>query len=81
MKAEPLSACAASLAERFANRTALVGVIESVPVSIETLPPYDAVLVATNHDALDCDLIRRRARLVVDARGVYREPLPNVVRV
>ena len=54
--------------------------LESVPVSSETLPQYDAVLVATNHDAFDYDLIRRRARLVVDTRGVYREPSPNVVR-
>ena len=54
--------------------------LESVPVSSETLSQYDAVLIATNHDAFDYDMIREHARLVVDTRGVYRESAPNIVR-
>jgi UDP-N-acetyl-D-glucosamine dehydrogenase len=38
------------------------------------------VLIATNHDAFDYDMIREHARLVVDTRGVYRESAPNIVR-
>ena len=54
--------------------------LESVPLSSETLPQYDAVLIATNHDAFDYDMIREHARLVVDTRGVYRESAANIVR-
>lgn len=54
--------------------------LESVPVSTETLPQYDVVLIATDHDAFDYDMIREHARLVVDTRGVYRESAPNIVR-
>jgi len=54
--------------------------LESVPVSSETLSQYDAVLIATNHDAFDYDMIREHAGLVVDTRGVYRESAPNIVR-
>ncbi|TMH56727.1 MAG: nucleotide sugar dehydrogenase [Betaproteobacteria bacterium] len=54
--------------------------LESVPVSSETLSQYDAVLIATNHDAFDYDMIREHAQLVVDTRGVYRESAPNIVR-
>src|SRR6266480_976991 len=54
--------------------------LESVPVSSETLSQYDAVLIATNHDAFDYDMIREHARLVVDTRGVYRESAPDIVR-
>jgi len=54
--------------------------LESVPLNAETLGQYDLVLLATDHDAFDYELIRRHARLIVDTRGAYREPASNVVR-
>jgi len=54
--------------------------LASVPLSAETLSQYDLVLLATDHDAFDYELIRRHARLIVDTRGAYRESAPNVVR-
>jgi UDP-N-acetyl-D-glucosamine dehydrogenase len=52
----------------------------SVPLTREALARYDVVLIATDHDAFDYPLIRRHARLIVDTRGVYREPASNIVR-
>jgi UDP-N-acetyl-D-glucosamine dehydrogenase len=43
----------------------------------QALREYDLVLIATNHDACDYYLILKNAELIVDARGVYREPTPN----
>lgn len=43
---------------------------KSVALSAETLPGYDLVLVATNHKAVDADLLAAHARLVVDSRNV-----------
>jgi UDP-N-acetyl-D-glucosamine dehydrogenase len=54
--------------------------LKSVAVSADSLGRYDVVLIATNHDAFDYDMIREHARLVVDTRGVYRESAPNIVR-
>jgi UDP-N-acetyl-D-glucosamine dehydrogenase len=54
--------------------------LKSVPLTAETLEQYDCVLLATNHDAFDYALIARHARLIVDTRGVYRDPAPNVIR-
>lgn len=54
--------------------------LKSVPVSAETLPGYDLVLLATNHDSFDYEMIRQKAQVIVDTRGVYREPLANVVK-
>jgi len=54
--------------------------LKSVPVNEKNLPQYDLVLIATNHDAFDYDMIRKRAQLIVDTRGVYREAAPNIVR-
>ena len=30
------------------------------------------MIIATNHDAFDYDLIKQHAELIIDARGVYR---------
>jgi UDP-N-acetyl-D-glucosamine dehydrogenase len=54
--------------------------LSSVTLTPERLAGYDAVLLATNHDAFDYPLIRKHAKLIVDTRGVYLEPAPNVVK-
>jgi UDP-N-acetyl-D-glucosamine dehydrogenase len=54
--------------------------LRSVPLSAEMLASYDVVLLATNHDAVDYALVQKHARLIVDTRGVYLEPAPNVVK-
>jgi UDP-N-acetyl-D-glucosamine dehydrogenase len=43
----------------------------SVVLDAETLVSHDAILVATDHDAVDYGLIARHARLVVDTRNVF----------
>ena len=53
--------------------------LESVPLSPKTVSSYDAVVLLTHHRDFDYELIREHARLIIDTRGVYREPHPNVV--
>lgn len=54
--------------------------LTSVDLSAEVLRQQDLVLLATNHDLFDYAFIREHAALVVDTRGVYLEPAPNVVK-
>lgn len=54
--------------------------MESVPLDSSTLRAQDAVLLVTDHSVLDYELVAREATLIVDTRGVYRKPLPHVVR-
>jgi len=54
--------------------------LASVALSAESLGQYDAVLLATDHDAFDYALIGAKARLLVDTRGRYRKPQDNVVK-
>lgn len=54
--------------------------LASVPLTAERVGSYDLVLIATNHDAFDYELIRKSARLVVDTRGVYPDAADNVIR-
>jgi len=54
--------------------------LSSVAVTPESLSACDAAIIAADHDAFDYPAIARHAATVIDTRGVYRQPLPNVVR-
>jgi len=48
--------------------------LQSVEVTAESIKKYDVVVLVTNHDSFDYDLIKRHAALIVNTRGVYLEP-------
>jgi UDP-N-acetyl-D-glucosamine dehydrogenase len=54
--------------------------MESQPLTAALLEAEDAVVLVTDHTAVDYDLVLRHARLVVDTRGVYRAPHDKVVK-
>ena len=45
----------------------------SVELTEASLAAYDAVVVATDHDAFDWDLVARAAPLVVDTRNALSD--------
>ncbi|MBU2551737.1 MAG: nucleotide sugar dehydrogenase [Proteobacteria bacterium] len=53
--------------------------LDSVGLTAESLSRTDCVILLTDHDAFDYDLIGRHARLIVDTRGVFRSG-ENVVK-
>ena len=54
--------------------------LASEELTPETLVAADAVVIATDHARFDYELIRKHASLIVDSRGVYREPANHIVR-
>ena len=54
--------------------------LKSESLSPQVIADYDLILVATNHDLFNYPMILENARLIVDARGVYPDPAPNVVK-
>jgi UDP-N-acetyl-D-glucosamine dehydrogenase len=54
--------------------------MSSVPLTVENLSAQDAVVVITDHSAVDYAFVAAHAPLVLDTRGIYRAPKPNVVR-
>ena len=54
--------------------------LASVVITRENLEQYDCVLVATDHDDFDYELIRQHAQLIIDSRGVYENQYPNLVK-
>jgi UDP-N-acetyl-D-glucosamine dehydrogenase len=54
--------------------------LASVSLTPETLASYDLVVLATDHDQFDYDLILKHARLIVDSRGKYLDKHSKVVK-
>ena len=54
--------------------------LASVALDAASIASFDVVLLATSHSAFDYPLIQQHAQLIVDTRGVYLEPLANVIK-
>jgi len=57
-----------------------LGALESKPLTKEVLNSQDAVILVTDHSAVDYDFVLEHAPLLIDTRGVHRQPNPKVVR-
>lgn len=54
--------------------------LSSVDLSEETLKEFDAVVLATDHDRFDYELIYTHAELIIDSRGKYRHVNGKVIK-
>jgi UDP-N-acetyl-D-glucosamine dehydrogenase len=46
----------------------------------DVIAGYDCVLLATDHDSFDYDLIRKAARLIIDTRGRYQQSSSHIIK-
>lgn len=53
--------------------------LKSEELTAEYLEGVDCVVVATDHDAFDYEMIAKHAPLIVDTRGRYRKAASNIV--
>ncbi|MCZ8158980.1 MAG: nucleotide sugar dehydrogenase [Rhizobiaceae bacterium] len=54
--------------------------LTSVELSPNTLASFDAVVLTTDHESFDYEMIRAEAQLIIDSRGVYRLTAANIVK-
>ena len=54
--------------------------LSSVELTETALKEFDCVLLATDHDSYDYDLILKNAKLILDTRGKFRDTKPNVIK-
>ncbi len=54
--------------------------MSSVPLTPENLAGFDCVVIATDHDDFDYDMILEHAPLIVDSRGVYSDPAKHIIK-
>jgi UDP-N-acetyl-D-glucosamine dehydrogenase len=52
----------------------------SQPLTGALIEAQEAVIIVTDHSAVDYDLVAKHAPLVIDTRGIYRAARPNVVK-
>ena len=55
-------------------------ICESVDLHPETISSKDLIIMATDHDEFDIDMIQKNAMKIIDTRGVYNGSFPNVVK-
>ena len=54
--------------------------LKSVPLTAESIASYDCVVLTTDHDKFDYDLLKQHAKLIVDTRGKYSGNHDNIVK-
>lgn len=54
--------------------------LASIELTPETLASYDAVVLLTDHSDFDYEYILKHADLIIDTRGKFRDPYPNIVK-
>ena len=54
--------------------------LNSVELTTDNLNTYDCVVLATDHDNLDYEMIKNNAKLIIDTRGKYLENESHIVK-
>jgi UDP-N-acetyl-D-glucosamine dehydrogenase len=54
--------------------------LSSVPINSEIIKSYDCIILATDHDKFDYELILENAQLIIDCRGRYLEKNAKVFK-
>ncbi len=53
---------------------------KSVKINKNTIGLYDCVIIVTDHDCFNYDMIQKHSSVLIDTRGVYKKKYKNVVR-
>jgi UDP-N-acetyl-D-glucosamine dehydrogenase len=54
--------------------------LKPVTLTAKSVSSYDAVVIVTDHDGLDYQMIQKHAKLIIDTRNVYSKRYANVVK-
>lgn len=52
----------------------------SINLTPDSIASFDCILLATDHDKFDYEMLKEHAKLLVDSRGVYHELSANIVK-
>ena len=54
--------------------------LSSINLTAKSISSYDLLLIAADHSKFDYSLIQKKAKLIVDTRGVYKKVFKNVIK-
>jgi UDP-N-acetyl-D-glucosamine dehydrogenase len=54
--------------------------LSSTALTELSVASFDCILLATDHDRFDYDLLKAKSQLLVDCRGKFLEPAANIIK-
>ncbi len=54
--------------------------LKNTTISLDTLANFDCVVLATDHDGFDYEVIKNGSRLIIDTRGKYRSNESHIIK-
>jgi UDP-N-acetyl-D-glucosamine dehydrogenase len=54
--------------------------LKSIELTPESISDFDAVVLITDHDDFDYEMIIQNSKLVIDTRGIYQEERQNLIK-
>lgn len=54
--------------------------LSSVTLTEQNIASFDCMIVVTDHDSFDYDMIKEHANLIIDCRGRYKEESTSIIR-
>lgn len=54
--------------------------LKSEPFTAENIAGFDCVILTTDHDKFDYDLLKKHAKLIIDTRGKFRGTEENIIK-
>lgn len=52
----------------------------SIDLTADNIAKYDLLLLATDHERFDYEIIQRHSKIIIDTRGVYLKSYTNVIK-
>jgi len=52
---------------------------ESIPFEPNSIAQYDCVVISSDHDSIDYEILQKASQLIIDTRGRYKRGTPKVV--
>ena len=54
--------------------------LESIGINPEKIQNFDCIILTTDHDCFDYNMIQKNAQLIIDTRGRYKEKMSHIIR-
>ena len=53
--------------------------MSSIKINSKIINKFDAVIIVTDHDKFNYELIRKNSKLLIDTRGIYNKKYENII--
>jgi UDP-N-acetyl-D-glucosamine dehydrogenase len=54
--------------------------MNSIDLTQQSIVDKDVVIITTDHDQYDLEIVQKNALTIIDTRGAYKEAFSNVIK-